>query len=91
MPSDSPFGVKLRALVIYLRCMYGIAFARLARLLHDLYGLTISEGALINMLDAAIGAFAAQARRIRARLLSSSVLESDETGRRVAYPLAHCR
>lgn len=83
MPPGSPFGANLRALVIYLRYTHGIAFARLARLLHDLYGLTISEGALINMLDAAVEAFAAQTSRIRARLLSSCVLESDETGLRV--------
>jgi len=83
MPPGSPFGANLRALVIYLRYTHGIAFERLARLLHDLYGLTISEGALINMLDAAVETFAAQTSRIRARLLSSSVLESDETGLRV--------
>jgi transposase len=83
MPPGSPFGANLRALVIYWRYTHGIAFERLARLLHDLYGLTISEGALINMLDAAVEAFAAQTRRIRARLLSSCVLESDETGLRV--------
>ena len=83
MPPGSPFGANLRAVVIYLRYTHGIAFERLARLLHDLYGLTISEGALINMLDAAVEAFAAQTRRIRTRLLSSSVLESDETGLRV--------
>jgi transposase len=83
MPPGSPFGANLRALVIYLRYTHGIAFERLARLLHDLYGLTISEGALINMLDAAVEAFAVQTSRIRTRLLSSSVLESDETGLRV--------
>lgn len=83
MPPGSPFGANLRALVIYLRYTHGIAFERLARLLHDLYGLTISEGALINMLDAAAEPFAAQTSRIRARLLTSSVLESDETSLRV--------
>ncbi len=83
MPPGSPFGANLRALVIYLRYTHGIGFERLARLLHDLYGLTISEAALINMLNAAVEPFAAQTSRIRARLLSSSVLESDETGLRV--------
>lgn len=83
MPSGSPFGANLRALVIYLRYTQGISFERLARLLHDLYGLSVSQGALINMLDAAAGAFAAQTSRIRARLLSGCVLESDETGMRV--------
>ena len=61
---------NLRALVIYLRFTQGIAFERLATLLSDILGLEISEGALVNMLDASRGAFAAQRSTIRARLLS---------------------
>ena len=83
MPTGSPFGPNLRALVIYLRFTQGIAFERLATLLSDLLGLDISEGALVNMLDAAREAFAAQASRISARLLSGTALQSDETGLRV--------
>ena len=58
MPKGSPFGPNLRALVIYLRFTQGIAFERLATLLSDLLGLDISEGALVNILDAAKDAFA---------------------------------
>jgi transposase len=83
MPPGSPFGPNLRSLVIYLRFTQGIAFERLARLMSDLLGLDISEGALVNMLDAARDAFAAQATAIRSRLLSGTALESDETGLRV--------
>jgi len=79
----SPFGPNLRALVIYLRFTQGIAFERLARLMSDLLGLDISEGALVNMLDAARDAFARQTSLIRARLLSATAMESDETGLRV--------
>jgi transposase len=83
MPQGSPFGPNLRALVIYLRFTQGIAFERLARLLSDLLGLDISEGALVNMLDASRDAFAAQTNQIRTHLLSGTALESDETGLRV--------
>jgi transposase len=83
MPKGSPFGPNLRALVIYLRFTQGIAFERLATLLSDLLGLDISEGALVNILDAAQGAFEAQTSAIRARLLSGTALQSDETGLRV--------
>ena len=83
MPPGSPFGPNLRALVIYLRFTQNIAFERLARLLSDLLGLDVSEGALVNMLDASREAFAAQTNAIRARLLSGTALESDETGLRV--------
>src|SRR5450755_3424268 len=67
MVPGSPFGPNLRALVIYLRFTQGIAFERLARLLSDLLGLSISEGALVNVLDAARDTFARQTSRIRAR------------------------
>jgi transposase len=83
MAPGSPFGANLRALVIYLRFTQGIAFERLARLLSDLLGLEISEGALVNMLDAARDAFAAQTSAIRERLLCGTALQSDETGLRV--------
>ena len=83
MEPGSPFGENLRALVIYLRFTQGIAFERLARLLSDILGLEISEGALVNMLEAAREAFAAQINHIRARLLSGTILQSDETGLRV--------
>lgn len=83
MAPGSPFGPNLRALVIYLRFTQGIAFERLAKLLSDLLGLSISEGALVNMLESAREAFATQASLIRARLLCATALESDETGLRV--------
>jgi transposase len=79
----SPFGPNLRAFVIYLRSVHGIPLARLRAVLADLFGLDISEGALVNILGASAGAFSAQMHRIKARLLAGSVLASDETGLRV--------
>ena len=61
----------------------GIAFERLSTLLSDLLGLDISEGALVNILDAARACFAAATAAIRARLLGGTILQSDETGLRV--------
>lgn len=83
MPPGSPFGSNLRAFVIYLRFTQGVAFERLATLLKDMLGLDISEGALINMLDAARAPFARQTNLIRQRLLAGTVIASDETGLRV--------
>lgn len=83
MPQGSPFGPGLRAFVIYLRFTQNIAFERLARLLSDLIGLDISEGALVNMLSAARQPFARQTNLIRARLKSGPAIQSDETGMRV--------
>ncbi len=83
MPKGSPFGPNLRALVIYLRFTQGIAFERLATLFSDLLGLDISEGALVNILDAARESFSTATDAIRARLLCGTILQSDETGLRV--------
>jgi transposase len=79
----SPFGPNLRAFVLYLRFGQAIPFARLERLLADLFGLAISEGALANMLKDSAPAFEAQASAIRRRLLAGTVLQSDETLMRV--------
>ena len=79
----SPFGANLRAFVIYLRSVQGIALARLVIVLHDLFGLEISEGALVAILDDSRPAFAAQTSAIKARLLSGTALACDETGVRV--------
>jgi transposase len=79
----SPFGPNLRAFAIYLRFSHAVSFERLSRLMSDLLGVEISEGALVNILDASRSAFVRQASLIRARLLASSILESDETSVRV--------
>lgn len=79
----SPFGPNLRAFVLYLRFTHAISFERLARLMSDLLGLAISEGALVNMLAQSRPAFAYQASLIRARLLAGTILQSDETSQRV--------
>jgi transposase len=79
----SPFGPNLRALVVYLRFTQGVGFERLSRLMRDLMGVDISEGALVNILKAARVRFTAASQAIRARLLSASAICSDETGLRV--------
>jgi transposase len=79
----SPFGPNLRAFAIYLRFAHAVSFERLSRLMSDLLGVEISEGALVNILDDSRSAFARQTSLIRTRLLASSILQSDETSVRV--------
>ncbi len=79
----SPFGANLRAFVIYLRSVQGIPLERLSHVLRDLFGLAISEGALVGVLSASRDAFARQASAIKESLKTSTVLASDETGIRV--------
>ena len=79
----SPYGHNLRALVFYLRFTQCIPLARLAGILFDMLGLEISEGALVNILEAGQGAFSKQAARFKADLRAGAVIASDETGMRV--------
>lgn len=79
----SPFGPNLRAFVIYLRSVHNIPLARLTEVLRDLIGLEISEGALVNILEASREAFAEQTSVLKRKLLSGTALASDETGVRV--------
>jgi len=83
MPPGSPFGPGLRTLVLYLRYTQFIGLARLSRLLGDCFGITISQGALVNMLAKASPCFAEQFERIKTRLQAAPVLASDETGLRI--------
>ena len=73
----SPFGPNLRAFVVYLRSVQGIPLARLSHVLRDLFGLEISEGALVNILSASRKPFAAQTSLIKARQLVG-VLEDEQ-------------
>jgi transposase len=84
MAPGSPFGANLRALALHLRFSQGIGFDRLQGVLRDVFGLAISQGALVNLARAAAAPFAAQAARLADRLRGSPVLASDETGLRVA-------
>ncbi len=84
MPSGSPFGPGLQALALHLRFTQGIALKRLKRRLADVFGVEISEGALVNLIDRSEPAFAAQAERIAEDLKQGAAIESDETGLRVA-------
>ena len=79
----SPFGQELRAYVIYLLSVQEIPLARLSALLKDLFGLEISEGALVNISKSARASFAEQADRFKVDLKRDFVVASDETGLRV--------
>jgi transposase len=84
MAPGSPFGPNLRALALHLRFSQNVGLARLQGLFRDVFAVAISQGGLVNLLRAAAAPLAAQAARLRERLLQSPVLASDETGLRVA-------
>ena len=79
----SPFGPGLRALIIHLHITQAVSFQRLTRLMAEVFGLTISEGAIANMLARAGAPLLAAAAPIAAAVRASPVVGSDETSARV--------
>ena len=82
MPPRSPFGPGIVALVAYLHTKHMVSYSRLVEMLEELLGLTISEGAIANMLSRAAKPFAIAAERIEAVVRASAVIASDETSAR---------
>ena len=83
MPPGSPFGPAITAHVIYLHTRQMVSYARLVEVMRDLFGLTISEGAIANMIARAAKPFAAAAETIAATVRAAPVIHSDETSARV--------
>ena len=80
----SPFGQSIAALVVYLHYAHAIGMERLATLMEEIFSLTLSEGAISNMLARAREPLLAAAATIRATVLASPVVCSDETSARVS-------
>jgi transposase len=79
----SPFGQSIAALVVYLHYAHAIGLERLAALMGELFALSISEGAISNILARAREPLLAAAAAIRETVMASDVVCSDETSARV--------
>jgi transposase len=79
----SPFGPGLCALIIHLHVTQAIGFQRLARLMAEVFGVSISEGAIANILARAEAPLLTAAVPIAAAVRASPVVGSDETSARV--------
>ena len=79
----SPFGPGLCTLILHLHITQAISFERLARLMREVFGLTISEGAIANILARAQAPLLAAAAPMAAAVRASAVVGSDETSARV--------
>jgi transposase len=84
MPPGSPFGSDLVALILHLHVTQAIGFERLVRLLDEVFGIRISEGAIANMLARTGIPLTAAAETTAAAVRRSPVVASDETSARVA-------
>src|SRR6266852_1303681 len=83
MPPGSPFGPNLVALILHLHVTQAIGFERLVRLLDEVFGIHVSEGAIANILARAGIPLTTAAETTAAEVRSSKVVASDETSARV--------
>ena len=79
----TPFSRDIVALAMYLRFVHHVSYRRLSRLLRELFGLALSEGALDAAFRRGKPRFDAETAAILARLRRARVVGSDETGVRV--------
>ena len=79
----SPFGPGIEALILHLHITQAVSFERLSRLMTEVFGLSISEGAIANILARAKTPLVAAADTIAAAVRTSPVVGSDETSARV--------
>lgn len=90
----TPFGKRIHALALYLKANQLFSYERLQGVFADLFGLNLSQGALMNMFKRAAPVFAAGQDRALAALRCADVVACDETGVRIegcnAYQWAFC-
>ena len=79
----SPFGRLIAALVVYLHYTHAIGMERLTLLMQELFSLSISEGAICNILARARSMLPDATAAIEKVVLASPVVSSDETSVRV--------
>ena len=79
----TPFGPRTHAVATYLKSFQALSYERLQGAFADLFGLTISQGGLMNMLRRSQAAFAPERDAAIAVLRRAQVVASDETGVRI--------
>jgi transposase len=83
LEQGSPFGHSIAAMVVYLHYAHAIGMERLALLMNELFSLSISEGAICNILARARQTLLDATATIEKAVLASPVVCSDETSVRV--------
>ena len=79
----TPFGRRIHALALYLKTNQLFSYQRLQGVFGDLFGLDISQGALMNMFKRTAPVFAARRDDALVALRRAEVVACDETGMRI--------
>jgi len=83
MAPGTPFGPGIRSLLLYLHHSHHVSFERLSRMMAELFGLSISEGAIANGFRRAGAALTTARAAIKDKLLAARMIASDETTTRI--------
>src|SRR5450759_3010643 len=79
----TPFGPRIHALAIYYKGFQALSYERLRGMFRDAFGLSVSEGALMNMFIRSHAGFKIEADKAKAIIRKARVVASDETGVRI--------
>ena len=79
----TPFGPRLHAVATYLKTFQALSYERLQATLSDLFGFTLSQGGLMNLLQRAQRRFRSGREEAVSTLRRAAVVASDETGVRI--------
>lgn len=81
--TTTPFGPRIHALAIYYKGFQALSYKRLLGVFRDGFGLSVSEGALMNMFIRSHPRFVIEAEKAKAVIRAARVVASDETGVRI--------
>ncbi len=79
----TPFGPRLHAVATYLKTFQALSYERLQAAFSDLFGLSLSQGGVMNLLRRAQGRFQSGREAAISALRRAEVVASDETGVRI--------
>lgn len=77
------FGNRVETTVAYLHEVHHVSYNRLKTVLDLLFGLGISNGALVNIVQRVAAKLGPEAEKILEKVRNSTIVQSDETGARV--------
>jgi transposase len=83
MMPGTPFGPGIRSLLLYLHHSHHVGFERLSRMLGELFGLAISEGAIANAFGRMRTGMDEARAAIKSKLQTARIVASDETTTRI--------
>ena len=74
------YGPNIQAMAVYLRSYQLLPLERTVQLFKDLFGISLSEGFLVNMSTRCADSLSGFIENLKSKLIGAQVLHSDETG-----------